>query len=234
MVLGGQVPDFDTVVLAGGMAARMNGADKPGLDVGGDPMLVLVARAGAAAGTAKLIVVGPERGGAVGRGLAEVASSLPRGLVTVREAPSGAGPVPALRCGLAMVGAPWLALLAADLPFLTGHWVSALLDLAVGSGQPGAMLADDGGRPQWLAGCWQTSRLRSAAAGYSGDTLRGLLRPLGAVLLSPEADVQPPWQDCDSPAELSRARDAAARNTDAAAWNTDVAAWNTTTRNGES
>jgi molybdopterin-guanine dinucleotide biosynthesis protein A len=220
MAPGGQVPDFDTVVLAGGLAARMNGADKPGLDVGGDPMLVLVARAAAAAGTGKLIVVGPERGGAVGRGMAEVASSLPRGLVTVREAPPGAGPVPALRCGLAMVSAPWLALLAADLPFLTGRWVTALLDLAVASGQPGAMLADGGGRPQWLASCWQTSRLHSAATGYSGDSLGGLLSPLRAALLPVAGDVQPPWQDCDRPAELARARAAAARKT--------------TARNGES
>ncbi len=227
MAPGGQVPDFDTVVLAGGVAARMNGADKPGLDVGGDPMLVLVARAAAAAGTGKLIVVGPERGGAVGRGLAEVASSLPRGLITVREAPPAAGPVSALRRGLEMVSAPWLALLAADLPFLTGRWVSALLDLAVGSGQPGAMLADDGGRPQWLAGCWRTSQLRSAAAGSSGDSLRGLLRPLRAALLSAAVDIRPPWQDCDSPAELARARSAAPLNTAAVTRNA-------TTRNGES
>jgi molybdopterin-guanine dinucleotide biosynthesis protein A len=230
-----QLPDFDTVILAGGRAVRMHGADKPGLDVGGQPMLVRVARAAVAAGTKHLIIVGPERGGAVGAGLAEVAAGAPVGLTTVREDPPGAGPVPALRCGLAVVTAPWVALLAADLPFLTGQWLTALRTVAVSGGLAGAMLADDNDRPQWLVGCWQTGRLAQALTDYQGDSLGGLLRPLHASTLrastlrastlrasTPRADGlgvvaagsdaqialtgRPPWQDCDSPADLAAAR----------------------------
>ncbi|MFY9890374.1 MAG: NTP transferase domain-containing protein, partial [Streptosporangiaceae bacterium] len=63
---------FDTVILAGGSAARMGGADKPGIAVGRTAMLVLVAQAAAAAGTRRLIVVGPPRAGAVGDAMAEL------------------------------------------------------------------------------------------------------------------------------------------------------------------
>jgi molybdopterin-guanine dinucleotide biosynthesis protein A len=225
--------DFDAVILAGGRAARMDGADKPGLEVGGRPMLVSVAAAAAAAGAARLVVVGPERGGAVGRGLAAAASGLPGGLVIVREDPPGGGPVPALRCGLAAARSPWVALLAADLPFLTGSWLARLLALArtgISSGTAGrhaatslsdagvaagpgslagAVLADGDGRPQWLAGCWRTDLLRSALRGYGGDSLGGLMRPLGALLVAEAGDGPAPWLDCDDPSQLAAARAAA-------------------------
>jgi molybdopterin-guanine dinucleotide biosynthesis protein A len=198
---------FDTIILAGGRAARMRGADKPGLEVGGQPMLVSVAMAAAAAGTEMLVVVGPRRGGQVGQRLAEIAAGLPGGLRVVCEEPPQAGPVAALRRGLQEAGAPWVALLAADMPFLTGPWLTELLTLAATRQRPGAMLADAGGRPQWLAGCWQTAVLRQALGQYQGFSLGGLLRPLGPAVLEPPAgEDQPPWQDCDSPAELAAAR----------------------------
>src|SRR4051812_25801730 len=101
-------PDpYDAVVLAGGGARRLNGADKPGVVVGGRPLVSWVAAA--VADATRLVVVGPPR--------PEL-----RGAVTVREDPPGAGPIPALRAGLARVRAPWTAVLAADLPFLrSGH-----------------------------------------------------------------------------------------------------------------
>src|SRR5271166_879207 len=66
--------DFDAVILAGGRAGRLAGADKPSLEVAGAPMLVSVARAAAAAGTRKLIVVGPDRAGRVHDALASLAA----------------------------------------------------------------------------------------------------------------------------------------------------------------
>lgn len=220
------LPDFDGVILAGGRAARMDGVDKPTLEVGGRPMLVSVATALAVAGARQVIVVGPERGGKVSAALAGLAASLPGGLTTVRESPPGAGPVPALRRGVSAVGAPWLALVAADLPFLTGSWLTALLALAVSAGRPGAVLVDDSLRPQWLVGCWDTDRLRSALSGYAGKSLGGLLGPLRPAQLPARQDLwpsqtavraadggaavgpvaAPPWLDCDDPADLAAAR----------------------------
>lgn len=169
-------------------------------------MLVSVAVAAASAGAGKLIIVGPPRGGAVALGLTAAAAGLSGGLTTVCEEPPGAGPVAALRRGLREVGAPWVALLAADMPFLTGGWLTTLLTAAATGGQPGAMLADDTGHPQWLSGCWQTARLRVELDQYEGGSLGGLLGPLDPVIVHADAASRPPWQDCDSPAELAAAR----------------------------
>ena len=183
---GGGRP-FDAVVLAGGRARRLGGADKPGARVGGRPLIAWVADA--AAGAGRLVVVGPPR------------PDLPHA-VTVREDPPGSGPVPALRAGLAEVRAPWTVLLAADLPFLRPAHVAALLAAA---GEGGAVLVDRDGREQWLAGCWPTGPLRAALAAYRGGSLRGLLGPLGPVPVALPAGERPPWYDCDTPDALLRA-----------------------------
>ena len=145
----------------------------------------------------------------------------------VREEPPGAGPVPALRRGLAELTAlpgdagdgddsdtgdtAWVAVLAADLPFLRAAHLRALL--AASAGQDGAVLTDDGGRPQWLAGCWRVAALRRAVVGYRGASLHGLLSPLHpvSVRIEPGPGEPPPWLDCDTEADLRRARQCPAR-----------------------
>jgi molybdenum cofactor guanylyltransferase len=202
-------PELDVVILAGGRGQRLGGVDKPGLVVGTATMVGTVARAAVAAGARRVILVGPARGDVLAAG-----HEPPGGLAVVREEPPGAGPVPALRAGLAEVGAPWLALLAADLPFLRAEHIRALLAVAARPGPgpataaAGAVLADSDGRPQWLLGCWATARLRAALAGYAGGSLRGVLGPLRPRLLGAAAPdgSPPPWLDCDTPADLAAAR----------------------------
>ena len=201
-------PDFDVVILAGGRGTRLGGADKPGLVVGSSTMAAAVLGAAVAAGARQVVLVGPPRAD-----LARISAPLPGGLTVVREDPPGTGPVPALRVGLAPVRAPWVAVLAADLPFLRGEQLRALLDVASGGQPAGAVMADAGGAAQWLAGCWRTAGLRSALLEYRGSSLRGLFGPLHPVLISqatPSSE-PPPWLDCDTPAELAAARLAAAR-----------------------
>jgi molybdenum cofactor guanylyltransferase len=187
---------FGIIILAGGRGRRLGGRDKPGLVVGGHTLLGSVVTAGIAAGARQVVVVGPERPGL-------------DGVSFVSEQPPGAGPVPALRRGLAEASPPWVAVLAADLPFLREAHIGALL--AAAAGHRGAVLVDGGGRPQWLAGCWRTEGLRRAVAAYQGTSLRGLLGPLAPVLVSPAAipGGPPPWLDCDTPEDLRRARDLA-------------------------
>jgi molybdopterin-guanine dinucleotide biosynthesis protein A len=129
-------------------------------------------------------------------------------LVVTREEPPGGGPVPALRAGVAEVAAPWVAVLAADLPFLDGDQVLSLLAAARDGASAGAVIADESGAEQWLAGCWRTDRLGAALAGYRGGSLRGLLAPLRPALIrdAGPADGPPPWLDCDTPDELAAAR----------------------------
>jgi molybdopterin-guanine dinucleotide biosynthesis protein A len=189
---------FGVIILAGGRGSRLGGRDKPGLVVGQRTLLGSVVAAGTIAGARQIIVVGPQRQGACA------------GARFVQEEPPAAGPVPALRRGLAEVDQPRVAVLAADLPFLRPAHIGALLRAA--RGHNGAVLADDAGRPQWLAGCWRTAVLRRAAAGYRGDSLRGLLGPLAPVLvrLATAPGEPPPWLDCDTPDDLRRAREIAA------------------------
>jgi molybdenum cofactor guanylyltransferase len=206
-------PDFDAVILAGGRARRLGGADKPGLVIGTTTMAAAVTAAAAAAGARRVVLVGPPR-----PELAALAANLPGGLVVIREEPPGSGPVPALRAGLAGVTAPWVAVLAADLPFLRAADLRDLLAAAApdqdpGAAPGGAVLGDDEGIPQWLAGCWRTSRLRVALRDYRGSSLRGVLAPLGPVLLRVTSAGQepPPWLDCDTPEALEAARVAVQR-----------------------
>ncbi|MET9067459.1 molybdenum cofactor guanylyltransferase [Streptosporangium sandarakinum] len=175
---------YDACVLAGGQARRLGGRDKPGMPVGGRPLIETVAAA--VPDAERLIVVGPRRPG------------LPHA-VFLREDPPGGGPVPALRAGLAGVTAPLVALLAADLPFLAAEHVRALLEAA----DPGAVLVDDDGREQWLAGAWRTAELARALADYEGRSLHGLLAPLAPARIHLGGA---PWFDCDTMDDLLRAR----------------------------
>jgi molybdopterin-guanine dinucleotide biosynthesis protein A len=185
---------FGIIILAGGRGSRLGGLDKAGLVVGQETILASVVRAGTSAGARPIVVVGPERPGLAG-------------VSFVREEPPGAGPVAALGRGLAEVSGPWVAVLAADLPFLRSGHLRTLRAAAEGSS--GALLADDTGRPQWLVGCWRIEILRRALAGYRQSSLRGLFGPLGPVLvrLTPAPGEPAPWLDCDTPQDLRRARE---------------------------
>lgn len=185
--LPADTPVHDAVILAGGQARRLGGADKPALTVGGRPLVEHVLSAVSAA--RKVVVAGPER------------RPVP-GVVFVREDPPMSGPVPALAAGLAEVTAPWVALLAGDLPFMGPGHVTALLDAARRTGG-GAVLLDDTGREQWLAGAWPAAELKSALAAYAGRSLRGLLGPLVRARLTLPGR---PWFDCDTMDDLEEAR----------------------------
>jgi molybdopterin-guanine dinucleotide biosynthesis protein A len=193
-------------VLAGGRAARLGGADKPGLVIGGHPLLDVVTGAAAAAGARELIIVGPRR---PGPGPAETGTPIR----WAREDPPGSGPVPALRCGLAAVGpgpgdGPLVLLLAADLPFLRPEVLTALAGAVRRGPAPGAVLEDGSGRPQWLISCWVYGSLAAGLGPYRGHSLHGLLGPLGPARLSwaPPAGEPPPWLDCDTPGAVDQAR----------------------------
>lgn len=190
---------FDAVVLAGGRGVRLGGVDKPAVRVAERSLLGSVVSAAAGAGARLVVVVGPAR--------RELATELGESRV-VREQPPGGGPVPALRRGLAEVTSPWVAVLAADLPFLRAGHLLSLLAAARKADLPGAVMADDTGHPQWLVGCWRTPVLREAIGGYHGGSLYQLMRPLRPVMLTPAHDRggPPPWLDCDTADDLRTVR----------------------------
>src|SRR5690242_5757560 len=49
------------LVLAGGRASRLGGADKPGITIGGRSLLAAVASAARDAGASRVVVIGPAR-----------------------------------------------------------------------------------------------------------------------------------------------------------------------------
>ncbi|MGP4109607.1 NTP transferase domain-containing protein [Streptomyces sp. 4N509B] len=195
---------FDAVVLAGGAARRLGGADKPAVRVGGRTLLGRVLDACAEAG--RVVVVGPRRATdpATGR--------VPR---WAREDPPGGGPVAGIAAGLRHVDRPLVAVLAADLPFLTTQTLRRLS--AVPPGADGLLLRDAEGREQPLAAVYRTASLRRAlAAVAAGETAApaGAGGPLSGVavkrllphLTLGHLDAGEDATDCDTWSDIATAR----------------------------
>lgn len=163
---------YDAIVLAGGAARRLGGADKPGLSVGGRALLDRVLAA--CAGAATTVVVGPRR-------------PTVRPVSWTREAPSGGGPVAALGAGVRRTTAPWVVVLSADLPFLGPETVAALLSAAESGGREGALGTDPDGRRQPLVAVYRTEPLRRELALLAAE--HGGLAGLPLRLLTAELDL---------------------------------------------
>ncbi|WP_406477892.1 DUF6457 domain-containing protein [Streptomyces platensis] len=198
--------DHDLVVLAGGAARRLGGADKPALSVGGRPLLDRVLAACPDAATT--VLVGPAR-------------PTTRAVVHALEDPPGGGPLAALDAGLRHTTAPTVLVLSADLPFLTAATVRALLaamrtTVAAGPGgtpapPDGAMLRDAAGRDQPLVAAYRAeplrralARIRAAHGSLAGLPLRALLAEL--VLERVPDPTATASFDCDTWEDISAAR----------------------------
>ncbi|MEU3710351.1 NTP transferase domain-containing protein [Streptomyces catenulae] len=196
------LPVHDVLVLAGGAARRLGGADKPALSVGGRPLLDRVLAACPAAATT--VVVGPVR-------------PTTRTVVHALEDPPGGGPLAALDAGLRHTTAPTVLVLAADLPFLTPATVRTLLAAVAGAPADGAarvdgaLLRDAGGRDQPLVAAYRRAALHRelTALRASHGTLSGLpLRAVTAALaLERVTDVPAEASfDCDTWEDVGAAR----------------------------
>nr|WP_246140634.1 NTP transferase domain-containing protein [Micromonospora olivasterospora] len=198
----GRVTGYAAVVLAGGAARRMGGADKPALRVGGRPMRDRVLDAVADADLR--VLVGPP-------------GPVPEGVRSTRERPPGGGPVAALAAGLTLLppGTTVVAVLAGDLPLLTAPAIGALRDRLAEPGVDGACYVDDEGRRQTLCGVWRVPALRAAvdrlaaARGGSvdGASLRALLGGLAVRDVRWPGGGPPPWFDCDTDEDVRRAEE---------------------------
>ena len=187
---------YDAVVLAGGAARRLSGADKPGLSMGGTTLLDRVLAA--CAGAATTVVVGPRR-------------ATVRPVEWTREQPPGGGPLPALAAGLDLVRQETVVVLAADLPFVGTGTVSALLSaLGRDPGAEGAVVVDSSGRDQPLLAAYRTEPLRRELALLAAEhgTLTGLpMRLLAAgLVLHRTADSTGSAFDCDTWDDVRTAR----------------------------
>ncbi|MEV5197924.1 NTP transferase domain-containing protein [Streptomyces sp. NPDC053720] len=186
---------YDAIVLAGGAAKRLGGADKPGIRVGGRALLDRVLAACADASTT--VVVGGRR-------------PTVRPVIWTHEEPRGGGPLAALDAGIRRTTAERVLVLSADLPFLGAGTVAALL-AAAGEGQrDGALCTDEEGRDQPLVAVYRAEPLRRELAllatehgGLAGLPLRLLTHELDLARVA--ADPLSSF-DCDTWEDIASAR----------------------------
>jgi molybdopterin-guanine dinucleotide biosynthesis protein A len=182
---------YDAIVLAGGAARRLQGADKPQLDVGGVRLLDHVLAA--VADARRKIVVGPRR-------------AVPVPVLWRREEPPGGGPVAAIAAALDAVRADLVVVLAADLPEIAPAVPALLCRLHNRADVDVACLSDSGGRRNYLAAVWRTAALRRLVGQLTaahGTPVR-LLFENASVVDVPDAAG---WGvDCDTWEELADAR----------------------------
>ncbi|WP_443032700.1 NTP transferase domain-containing protein [Streptomyces sp. DH41] len=191
---------YDAVVLAGGGARRLGGADKPGLRVGGRALLDRVLAA--CVGARTTVVVADHRPTA-------------RPVTWAREDPPGGGPLAALAAGLGLTTEEHVVVVSADLPFLAGSTVGRLVSVLAASDADGVLLTDTDGRDQPLVAAYRAPALRRELAALTGDRgerggradLTGLpLRRLtGALRLIRVPDAVASF-DCDTWDDIATAR----------------------------
>ncbi|MET9777702.1 NTP transferase domain-containing protein [Streptomyces sp. NPDC006367] len=185
---------YDAVVLAGGAARRLGGADKPGLRVGGRTLLDRVLAA--CAGARTTVVVADPRPTA-------------RPVTWAREEPPGGGPLAALAAGLRHTTAEYVVAVSADLPFLTGPAVGRLPAALAAGDADGVLLTDADGRDQPLVAAYRAAALRRGLAALTGDGpgLAGLpLRRLTAGLRLVRLPGAAASFDCDTWDDVAFAR----------------------------
>ncbi|WP_258726336.1 molybdenum cofactor guanylyltransferase [Cellulomonas sp. NS3] len=225
-------PAYDALVLAGGRARRLGGVSKPDVLVSGRRLLAHVLDAAAVGpGPRRTVVVAPASvavpdgvlrtledppdGGPVAgiaAGLAALgrsgADAVPGGRV-----PHGAGaggPEVLSAAGASATGdgpAPWVLVLACDVPRAAGAVPHLLAACARGGAASGALLVDADGREQPLVGLYRRADLDRAVTelaasrgpdGVRGASVRALLAPLTLTRVpddsSAAADVDT-WED---------------------------------------
>ena len=177
---------FDAVILTGGTAARLGGAAKADIALGGETLLE---RALSATAAAKLTVcVGPEM-------------PTSREVVWTREEPAGGGPVAAIAAGLGRVASEVVVVLAVDHPFVTQDLVAILASKAA----PAAWVVDGEGRAQPLVAAYRTDVLRRR--------LRDIGDPASVPMHRMTEGLTPAMvrdafaaRDCDTPDDIEWAR----------------------------
>jgi molybdopterin-guanine dinucleotide biosynthesis protein A len=187
-------PRVGAVVLTGGTAARMDGADKASIELAG---VTLLERALAATvSAAEVVVVGPQ-----------VPTSRP--VTWTREEPSGGGPAAGLLTGLDRFLRPpdLVQVLAVDMPQVTPG-TFARLEEAIGEEDDGALLVDRAGRRQLLCAVYRRSALERARPASReeehGLPVRRLLARLALVEVPAVGDEA---RDVDTWADLRRLRE---------------------------
>jgi molybdopterin-guanine dinucleotide biosynthesis protein A len=181
------VQPFDAIVLAGGSARRLGGADKALIEISGRTLLGHVLDA--VRDATSIIAVGPRRDG------------LDR-VRWCREDPPGGGPVAALAAALPFVEEELVLVLATDLPNIAP--AVPLLRTAAAGGDAAVLVAD--ARRNYLAAAWPTAALRRQVA-LIGDPAGASVRSLFEGATVTEVVDPSGWSaDCDTWEDIEQMR----------------------------
>jgi molybdopterin-guanine dinucleotide biosynthesis protein A len=177
------------VILTGGTAARLGGADKAALEVDGRSLLDRALEA--VAGATEVVVVGPER-------------PTSRAVRFVREEPAGGGPLAGLAAGVAALAsdAERVVVLAVDMPRVTAGTLARLVAAVEEGGDVDAAWLTDGDGRRQLAGIVRPSLVPRGQEAH-GAPMRRLMRA-GVVRDVPAVDGEA--DDVDTWSDLARLR----------------------------
>jgi molybdopterin-guanine dinucleotide biosynthesis protein A len=189
---------YTAVVLVGGRAQRLGGADKTRLDVGGRPIIDRVLDA--VSGAERVVLVGQrEPNGAESDRVRAVC-----------EQPPGGGPVAGLAAAVTEVDTDVLVLLAGDLPFLE-HAPDALLTALRAAPDADAVVpVDDEYHLQPLTAAYRSDAIRARLASLgaaSGVSMRTVLSGLNVTTIAGNALGPHALVDVDTTADLTAARE---------------------------
>lgn len=184
------------VILTGGGAVRLDGADKASVELGG--LTLLEHALGAVVDIDEVVVVG---------------DSVPttRPVTFTREDPAGGGPAAGLLAGLrAFARYPdWLVALAVDMPLVTSMTVRRLLDAVnANRSSEGAALIDDGRKLQYLCAVYSTGALERTRPPYEDEYGLSMRDLVAGLRIERVPAIGPETQDVDTWADLLRLREA--------------------------
>lgn len=193
-----EAQQLGAVVLSGGGGARLGGADKATIEVGGRTLLQHVLHA--LVDVPEVVVVGPE-----------VPTSRP--VTFTHEDPVGGGPAAGLLAGLRRFARTptQVVVLAVDMPLVTAETVRRLTEAARADG---AVLVDRAGQVQHLCAVYSVAALQGAAGGSAqgsgheaghGLSMRALVAGLDLERVAATGDET---RDVDTWEDLAALRDA--------------------------
>jgi molybdopterin-guanine dinucleotide biosynthesis protein A len=177
-------------VLSGGGAARLGGADKASIEVGGRTLLEHTLAA--LADVAEVVVVG-----------AEVPTSRP--VTFTREDPPGGGPAAGLLAGLRHFSRTpeQVVVLAVDMPLVSRDTVVRLVDAADADG---AVLVDPAGKRQHLCAVYSVAALERRRPQEGADHGLSMRALVAGLRLTEVATVGDETRDLDTWDDLAELR----------------------------
>lgn len=184
------------VVLTGGSAVRLDGADKASIELGG--LTLLEHALGAMLDIPEVVVVGD-------------AVPTTRPVTFTREDPADGGPAAGLLAGLrAFARRPdRVAVLAVDMPLVTSTTIRRLLAATELGGHPadGAALIDDDERIQYLCAVYTTDALDRTRPAYEDEHGLSMRALVGGLKLTRVPAFGPETRDVDTWADLLALRE---------------------------